>query len=270
MAYDLREIARRAGVRRRTVALRPIEPPRGLESSYRRVLRAMLSAIAAHVRDEILPAVERERQGLVRDEAGDRIGGLFAGMRQVVERLSSAADLTARRIFEAEADRHTARFVASIRQAIGVDMGAMLRASPGLEERISLAAMRNAQLIRGLADDVQRRIAETVTRSLTQGGTARDLRAELQSTFGIEGRRAELIARNESANLTSQLNQYRQTEAGIQEYVWRTSQDERVREEHAALEGTTHRWDQPGPDDGQHAGEPVNCRCTAQAVIRLD
>jgi SPP1 gp7 family putative phage head morphogenesis protein len=270
MRYDLEALARQAGVRRKVIALRPIEPPRGMEAEYRRILVRMLNEIARHVRAEMLPELERERALLTTDAAGDRIEGLFGGLRRLVERLYGVATEMAGRIFQAEATRHTDQFAATVRQAIGIDMAAVLRSSPGLEERMSLAALRNAQVIKGLAEDTQKRIAETITRNLTQGGTAKDLSKQLQEAFGFEQKRANLIARNEISNINASLNEFRQAEAGVAEYIWRTSQDERVRDEHIALEGTTHRWDKPGPDNGMHPGEPINCRCTAQAVIRLD
>ena len=269
MPYDLKALARQQGIRRRRIVLRPIEPPRSMEAQYRRVLVRMLNEIAVYTRQEIVPAVTRERE-LIQDAAGDRLEGLFSGLRRLVTRLYTAADDMTRRIFEAEGQRHTDAFAERIRSAIGIDMRQVLRASPGLEDRISLAALRNAELIKGLAEDTEKRVAEAITRNLTQGGSARDLIRELQESFAFEQRRAELIARNEVANINSQLNEYRQKEAGVEEYVWRSSRDERTRPLHAELEGTTHRWDKPGPDNGMHPGEPINCRCTAQAVIELD
>ena len=258
MPFDLKALAKQQGVRRRRIVLRPIEPPRSMEAQYRRVLVRMVNEISAYTRQEIVPAVTRERE-MMQDAAGDRLEGLFSGLRRLVTRLYGAADDMTRRIFEAEAQRHTEAFAGVIRSAIGIDMSAVLRSSPGLEDRISLAALRNAELIKGLAEDTEKRVAEAITRNLTQGGTARDLSQELQEQFAIEQRRASLIARNEVANINSQLNELRQKEAGVEMYVWRTSQDERVRPDHAALEGTQHKWSDPGPDNGNHPGEAINC-----------
>jgi SPP1 gp7 family putative phage head morphogenesis protein len=270
VSYDLREMARQGGVRRRQVRLRPITPSRGAEAEYRRLMLRALGEIADHVRREILPGVDRERRILTQDEeAGDRIGVLFGSLRRLLQRLFESAEDMTRRIFEAEAQRHTERFAVVVRSAVGIDMQAMLQATPGLKDQISLAVERNVELIRAIGEDMERRVAEAVTRNLSQGGSARDLSRDLTEQFGIEERRAARIARNEVANVNSQLNQFRQQEAGITEYVWRTSEDERVRDEHVALNGRTFRWDKPGPDDGNHPGEAIMCRCTAQAVIDL-
>lgn len=47
----------------------------------------------------------------------------------------------------------------------------------------------------------------------------------------------------------------------IPQQVQRTARDNRVREEHEALEGESFAWSDP-PSEG-HPGEPVNCRCYA-------
>ena len=267
MPYDLKQLAKQAGVRRR-LTLRPIPPPRGMEAQYRSILRAMLREIRKHVDEVILPEVERERSALTTDAIGDRLESLFVGMRRLVERLTGTARGMTERIFEAEADRHTDAFARSIRSAIGIDMRDILRSSPGLEEKLSVAALRNAQVITGLADDTQKRIAETITRNLQQGGGVTSLRKELVEAFGMEDRRAQLIARNEVANINSQLNEFRQEEAGVTEYIWRASNDERTRPLHAELDGTRHRWDRAGPDDGMHPGEPINC-LPSDAPVRV-
>jgi SPP1 gp7 family putative phage head morphogenesis protein len=286
MSYDLKSMARQRGIRRKVIPLRPIEPPRGMEAEYRRILVRMLNEIARHVREEMLPEIERERALLTTDAAGDRIEGLFGGLRRLVERLYGAAEQMTRRIFQAEATRHTDQFAATVRNAIGIDIAAVLRASPGLEERVSMAALRNAQNIKGLADDTTKRVAEAITRNLSQGGTAKTLSKELQEAFAFEQKRADFIARNEVANAVSNLNQFRQQEAGVTEYRFRTSQDERVRDDHRAMEGKICRWDdetvyfnestekwEPRSSIGGvelHPGLDYQCRCTGQAIIRLD
>jgi len=272
MSFDLKEMARQQGVRRRRVALRRIEPPRGVEAEYRRVMVRMLNEMAVYVRQEILPQVEQERSRLTQDEvAGNRVSGLFGGLRALYQRLLGSADGMVERIFQAQAQRHTDQWSEAIRSAIGIDMRSVLQASPGLEDRISLAVARNVELIRNLAEDTERRVAEAITRNLSQGGSARDLSRELTEQFGIEQRRANLIARNETANVNSLLNQYRQQEAGIEQYRWASSRDERTRPLHAELDGQVFKWSEPGPaENGAHPGEAINCRCTASPVIEFD
>jgi uncharacterized protein with gpF-like domain len=106
------------------------------------------------------------------------------------------------------------------------------------------------------------------------------------------------IARNEVATINSQINQKRLQQLGLDLYIWRTSDDERVRgnpsgkypkarPRHDTMDGKVCRWDDPtvyadsiadakagkwkkrsginGPE--QHPGEPILCRCIAEPVV---
>jgi SPP1 gp7 family putative phage head morphogenesis protein len=98
----------------------------------------------------------------------------------------------------------------------------------------------------------------------------------LVEEFGFARSRAKLIARDQTSKFNGSLNRIRQQQAGITEYRWSTSHDERVRgnpdgkypnarPSHWAREDKVFAWDKP-PSDG-HPGEPINCRCVALAVL---
>mgnify|MGYP000210898992 CR=1 FL=1 len=79
---------------------------------------------------------------------------------------------------------------------------------------------------------------------------------------------------NNRVQLNGQITEERQTQAGIEEYVWSTSNDEKVRETHEELDGTTQRWDDPPVSekngDRNHPGGSYQCRCVAVPVLSLD
>ena len=60
------------------------------------------------------------------------------------------------------------------------------------------------------------------------------------------------------------INQLRQEYLGIEQYVWRSQDDAKVRDNHAAYDDRVFRWDNP-PEDG-HPGEAHNCRCYAEPI----
>lgn len=76
---------------------------------------------------------------------------------------------------------------------------------------------------------------------------------------------AELIARDQLQKLHGKINEARQTAAGVESYRWRGELDDRERPEHVAREGVRYLWSAP-PFDG-HPGEPINCRCVAEAIL---
>ena len=64
-------------------------------------------------------------------------------------------------------------------------------------------------------------------------------------------------------------------DAGVEEYIWSTSGDSRVRESHKKLNGKRFRWDDPPVVDEKtgrrcHPGEDYECRCVALAVFDFD
>ena len=77
---------------------------------------------------------------------------------------------------------------------------------------------------------------------------------------------ARLVAHDQLNKLNARLNQTRQEAAGITEFVWTTRGDDRVREEHAAIDGNRYTWAAGHPTEGL-PGEPVNCRCSATPVV---
>ena len=61
----------------------------------------------------------------------------------------------------------------------------------------------------------------------------------------------------------------------MEEYVWSTSQDSRVRDSHRRLNRKKFRWDDPpvvDPKTGRrcHPGEDYGCRCVALPVFNLN
>ena len=60
-------------------------------------------------------------------------------------------------------------------------------------------------------------------------------------------------------------------DAGIEEYIWSTTGDERVRDSHRELNGKKFRWDTPPENsDGRacHPGEDYQCRCIGRPVFK--
>lgn len=60
------------------------------------------------------------------------------------------------------------------------------------------------------------------------------------------------------------INQLRQEDLGIEQYIWRSQDDAKVRDSHAAYDDRVFRWDDP--PEGGHPGEAHNCRCYAEPV----
>lgn len=236
------------------------------EQAYLKALRVILRELARETRENIVPLAVAEIQAnraMVRDVEQS----WFRRLLELSIDLAISAEGMVGRVLGLEAERHTKRFMETAKRVLGVDLAAVVR-QEDIGDYLAAAALRNASLIKGLADDTVKRIQQTVTNAVINGWSATDLKKELTRQFQFSDRRARLIARDQIAKLNSDLNRIRHQQAGITEYVWRTSADERVRERHRKLEGKVYKYGEPtGAEEGLPPGQPINCRCVAQAIV---
>lgn len=108
--------------------------------------------------------------------------------------------------------------------------------------------------------DIVKTLETTDVANLHVGGVAK----VLEERFGVSKSRAEFWAVDQSLKLNAQINRERFEAAGISQYVWTTSNDERVRETHRDLDGQIYSFDDPPSIDGRplNPGEDYLCRCT--------
>jgi SPP1 gp7 family putative phage head morphogenesis protein len=262
---DLPEVVRQQGKIKRPTTLRPIGPTLTCELELRTAFNKALVKAAVFVRQHGLPLVKSVGSELTVDAPSDVLR--FIEMLRVL--MSREADQLNVDILEAylsEEARHRKNFVVTVRAATGIDIGAVVR-SPDVRPHVEAASIRTAQLIRGVGDELAKKVGDRIIRGAVQGERSAKVAKDLAEQFGWSRKRSKLIARDQTASLNASLNKTRQSQVGVSEYEWSTSLDERVRPLHASFEGNRYRWDEPGPDDGMHPGEPINCRCVAMAVI---
>ena len=92
--------------------------------------------------------------------------------------------------------------------------------------------------------------------------------------------RARLIARTETSKATTALTRARAEELDLQWYLWRTSEDQRVRLAHRRMSNVIFNWESPPAPEklvGEkstaghyHAGNIWNCRCYPEPLLRFD
>lgn len=143
--------------------------------------------------------------------------------------------------------------------------GINVRATSGLGARIDMFRDTNVSLIKSLVGNQIDDIQKLLESSEATGLRVEELRSQIMDRFGVSKSKADLLARDQTLKLNANITQARQRGAGVERYVWTTSGDERVREEHADLEGQVFSWDDP-PAPG-HPGEDYQCRCTAFPLI---
>lgn len=180
------------------------------------------------------------------------------GRRPLVEDLDEVVARTA---------AHSGRELERQARALGID----LTTNPDLRTLRTAFRKQNVALIKTLCTTHVQRVAR-VLREAGAGTRVEDIARSIRDATGATKSRAALIARDQVLTLNSEITQARHEAAGITEYVWSASRDERVRPRHRELDGTRQRYDQPpvvDPRTGRraHAGQDFQCRCVCDPVI---
>lgn len=145
---------------------------------------------------------------------------------------------------------------------------------------VNFQVQRNAELIRTLPTDITRRVTDYISEESFRGRRASEIAADIQRMFPDDSRaKAQLIARTEVSKTSTALTRARAENIGLDWYVWRTSEDQRVRSSHKHMDRVLVRWtDPPSPEEliGErscghyHSGEIWNCRCYPAPLTALN
>lgn len=200
---------------------------------------------------------------------------------------------------------HSEDWIRNVRSTLGIDIAAIIN-NDEIAPALALFSEGTAGKIRGLTTQLAGDISRDTIEALRLGQSQRELSRTLALKYNetLHGRhvgrtaesrernmarkrvllrrhtnpatgtgtpyryqsRFDLIARDQIAKLTSELDRIRQEQAGVSKYRWVTSRDERVRSSHKSKQGREIRWDRP-PDDTGHPGDDYQCRCLAMAII---
>lgn len=186
-------------------------------------------------------------------------------MRSEAIKQAAVAEQKIAAALDEEASRHTRSFAAGIRAQAQIDLSALLR-DDDLAELISLRSEEANRLITNLAQDVHDRIERETLGAIFEGRSNEQIAKSLHEIDGIGRTRARLIARDQASKLNAAMNEFRQRQAGVTHYKWKTILDGRERPTHHANNDKVFPWDKPPPVTG-HPGHDINCRCRALAVI---
>lgn len=250
------------------IQLRPVDPTQAVELDFLTALNRVVRSLVNGARAALLPAVAHEIAALKsRDEAGANARSVVELLRRQAEAEAARAGIAAREAVAREAVRHTRRWVASVEAGTGIDLAALLR-DDDLVDVLSVRSEEFNALIRNLSADVLHRIERETLGAILEGRGNEEIAWALQTVAGIGRNRARLIARDQASKLNGAMNQFRQEQAGVTHYKWRTVLDGRERATHHARNGKMFAWSKP-PSDG-HPGRAINCRCRALPVLVAD
>lgn len=267
------------------VAKRKIKYPLGLERAYAKEIVAHTKSLFSVVRSFVPKMVGLLSTSVIAfDDTEDELSRLMREIAAAVESLPSMENQVSK-MYDAVRKRASDEITAVFMSVFGAvpyvtsepfrkddETQDMLRNAEQFEQLKRLWVQENLDLIKSIDAETLRKVRETMTDMII--GTV-DM-AELNKTLiealkhmeGVEERRAAMIGRDQVGKLNGRLSEYQQRQLGIEEYIWVTAGDERVRSSHRALNGKKFRWDDPPPEG--HPGYPIQCRCIADPVIDID
>lgn len=132
----------------------------------------------------------------------------------------------------------------------------------------------NVGLIRNLQASLYNKIQQDVWASVRSGANMATLSEKLHGSYGIEVRRAALIARDQNNKAKAVIESSRRQELGLRKAIWQHSgggKEPRPVHLKWGKEGKEFDLDKGlyDPDEGEWVfpGQLINCRCTSRAVI---
>ncbi len=244
--------------------------PDAIRLQYFREIRDFLKTARGLVQSVLVPALP-SFVNEAKEERGDRLDSASGRAQKLIDQIANEfgkqvstkemSDL-AFKIGNRTAGFQKEQLYKQIRAAVGVDV---LGREPNLVPRVEQFTVENVALIKSVPQRYFSDIEKVLTRRISDGDRWEDIATELEDRYGVAESSAKLIARDQVGKFFGDLNEARQTALGIDSYIWQTANDNRVRDEHAALQGEQFDWSDP-PEDG-HPGEPVNCRCWPEPVL---
>lgn len=154
-------------------------------------------------------------------------------------------------------------------------LGAEMRGPVG--ERARALVKLNARYISSLPHDIAEQFTASMLKAELEGARAETFRHTLMKR--LTRSRAALLARTETSKASTALTRARSEDLRLDWWIWRTSQDQRVRFSHRKLQGVVCSWnDLPAPEllvgeksEGHYAaGDIYNCRCYPEPILSMD
>ena len=257
--------------------------PKVIEKKYQAELINFVNVIAKEIDMRLIDNLEQiERQKNIElnlDSWVDSVDEIFTALK--VWGTAKASEMLAIVTLKASqiGDWNEKEFKRSIKTVVGVDP---ISKNQGYQTLIQSWAKENATLITSIQSNLLDDVAGVTQRGMSAGKSINDISKEIKDRYGVTKSRARLIARTEVGKLNGNLSKYRNEELGIKTYFWATSNDEKVRDSHKALNGMLCKWNDDSvysDDEGKSwkrrtgkmfigkPGDDINCRCTSRSNV---
>ena len=253
---------------------RPLRPNLGIEAEYKRRLKKLIDEMNASVLywlSAAYKANEPHVAGLAADALpANMLRKVIRALARRWQRRFNQASLALAEWFSKSVHTRSNQQLHSILRRGG--WSTELQFTPAQRDILQATIQQNVSLIRSIPAQHFTQIEGMVMRSVQTGRDLHQLTQDLQHSFGVTRRRAELIARDQNNKASSALQRARQIELGIKEAIWVHSHAGKTpRPTHRANDGQPYNvmrgWYDPAERKWIWPGTLISCRCFSRPVI---
>ncbi len=248
------------------------------EVKYRNEILSLLSIQTSEIERIIYPVLRNRESEFSRDGIASDLSNMINGIRAKLGNAEGSAKSISEKFISSVNKKQREKFLQSLRSSVGVNIENVL-IGENLSDLVKAKTVENTSLIKTIPIDYLDKVERVIFSEMTKKKSSKSMIEQIIKIKNISKNRARVIARDQTSKFFANLNEIRQTNLGIREYIWRTADDDRVvgkpggkfpkgnaaHQNHFKRNGKRFRWDKP-PADG-HPGEPILCRCIAQAII---
>lgn len=264
--------------------------PVNLEEEYESIARqyvAMLNKTLKENLPEIRRAIDAERAGMRMDDdfsVSRMIQRVMDRVRREFERKASGFGIERRIVTLANTTRKRSisEWKRVVHRTLGINILEDYYTGEFYRDTMRQWTANNVNLIKTLPDQTLTRMTNIIQGGYLRGASNTEMGKLIQEAYGVDKDHALFIARDQTSKLNAELTQAQQKDAGVEEYVWDSSGDSRVRACHRELNGKTISWSDP-PEmwyetkagrvyTGRrcHPGQDYQCRCVALPKFNLE
>jgi SPP1 gp7 family putative phage head morphogenesis protein len=239
-----------------------------MERAYTRFVRSYTQALAATVREKLVPRLSRIHSNFndsewITDAFHDEIKELLKQIEEDFLDYAPEPEPFLGKLANEISLFNLTQHVKQVKWAFGIDLFAIETwAKDATESWVS----ENVSLIKSIPNSFFRELEANIVREIRAGTRVENIAKMIADRTGVTRSRGLLIARDQVGKFNGQLSKRRQEDAGIKRYIWRTVGDERVRPSHRANNGKTFSWSDPPKGTG-HVGQDIQCRCYAEPIF---
>lgn len=280
--------------KKKYVRLKPVNNPKTIADDARRTMKRMAEPMKADI-NTILEQMQND-QTMTAAEVGRRL----SNVRKTYEDMFALnSEQIAKTWVERVNKNNRNKMVAEMREKLGIDVGTIL--DEDINKDLEIMMYEAAMYIKTIPTELVLRVSDRVLQHYKgiPFPENRTLQKQIQEEFHVSDGRAKVLARDQTAKMNTSISAMRQKAVGIDMYIWRTVNDERVvgtpggkypkgtklHKNHYIMEGKCCRWDDPNvysDDNGKtwkqrteqmphnHPGDDIMCRCRPEAFIDIE